>query len=148
MAQAQITTSTGNQRNRSWEGRTTSEMMMTSKRSVLGHTTPTTLRVSWRCIVWSHQSRHLRRSAQHEKKKREEKSEKGLFTVTREPRAGQASDLRVRDDDVRARTVVSSKKILQNRYCSTFICLWQILSNYGLTRLKRFISSIPTKLCN
>ena len=25
-------------------------------------------------------------------------------------------------------------------YCSTFACLWQILSNYGLTRIKRFVS--------
>jgi len=25
------------------------------------------------------------------------------------------------------------------RYCSTFICLWQILSNYGLTMIKRFV---------
>ena len=37
---------------------------------------------------------------------------------------------------------------LQNRNSSTFVCIWQILSNYGLTRLKRFVSSIPTKLCN
>jgi len=27
------------------------------------------------------------------------------------------------------------------RYCSTFICIWQLLSNHRLTRLKRFITS-------
>jgi len=32
--------------------------------------------------------------------------------------------------------------------CSTFVCIWQILFNYRVTRLKRFVSSIPTKLCN
>ena len=34
------------------------------------------------------------------------------------------------------------------RYCSTFVCLWQILSNYGLTRIKRFVSRFPAKLCS
>ena len=40
------------------------------------------------------------------------------------------------------------QKNLQNRNSSTFVCIWQILSNHELTRLKRFVSSIPTKLCN
>jgi len=44
--------------------------------------------------------------------------------------------------------LVYFQKILQNRNSSTFVCIWQILFNYGLIRLKRFISSIPTKLCN
>jgi hypothetical protein len=33
-------------------------------------------------------------------------------------------------------------------YCSAFVCIWQILSNYGLTRLKRFVSWCTIKLCN
>jgi hypothetical protein len=32
------------------------------------------------------------------------------------------------------------------RYCSTFVCLWQILSNYRLIRVKRFISRFTGKL--
>jgi len=40
------------------------------------------------------------------------------------------------------------QKNLQNMNSNTFICIWQILSNYKLTRLKRFVLSIPTKLCN
>ena len=31
---------------------------------------------------------------------------------------------------------------------SIFVCLWQILSNYKLTRVKRFISRFTGKLCN
>ena len=34
------------------------------------------------------------------------------------------------------------------RYCSTFVCLWQIFSNHRLTRIKRFISRFTGKLCN
>ena len=37
-------------------------------------------------------------------------------------------------------------KKIQNKYCSIFVCIWQILFNYGLTRLKRFISQIKDKL--
>jgi len=37
---------------------------------------------------------------------------------------------------------------LQNRNSSSFVCIWQILFNYGLTRFKRIVSSISTKLCN
>jgi len=40
------------------------------------------------------------------------------------------------------------QKNLQNWHCSIFVCIWQKLSNYGLTRLKIFVSSISTKLCN
>jgi hypothetical protein len=29
-----------------------------------------------------------------------------------------------------------------------FICLWQILSYHGLTRLKRFVSQSTSKPCN
>ena len=39
-------------------------------------------------------------------------------------------------------------KILQNMNSTTFVCIWQILSNHVLTRLKRFVSLISTKLCN
>jgi len=34
------------------------------------------------------------------------------------------------------------------RYCSIFVCIWQILFNYVLTRLKRFVSQFTSKLCN
>jgi len=37
---------------------------------------------------------------------------------------------------------------LQNGHCRIFFCIWQILSNYGLTRLKRFVSQITGKLYN
>jgi len=48
-----------------------------------------------------------------------------------------------------ARALFTSKKFyLQNRNSSTFVCIWQILSNHVLTRLKRFISQITDKLCN
>ena len=33
-------------------------------------------------------------------------------------------------------------------YYITFVCIWQLVSNYRLIRLKRFISSFTTKLCN
>ena len=33
-------------------------------------------------------------------------------------------------------------------YCSTFVCLWQILSNHRLIRVKRFISQFTNKLYN
>jgi hypothetical protein len=35
-----------------------------------------------------------------------------------------------------------------SKYCSTFVCIWQLVSNYGLIRLKRFISWFTTKLYN
>ena len=41
--------------------------------------------------------------------------------------------------------LVYFQKILQNRNSSTFVCIWQILSNYGLTRLQK-ICQIKTKL--
>ena len=34
------------------------------------------------------------------------------------------------------------------RYCSTFVFIWQTLSNQGVTRLKRFVSWFTDKLCN
>jgi hypothetical protein len=37
---------------------------------------------------------------------------------------------------------------LQNGYGSFFVVIWQILSNHGLIRLKRFVSSISSKLYN
>jgi len=33
-------------------------------------------------------------------------------------------------------------------YCSIFVCIWQILSNHGVTRIIRFVSQITDKLCN
>jgi hypothetical protein len=39
-------------------------------------------------------------------------------------------------------------KFLAKRYCSVFVVIWQILFNHGLIRLKRFVSSISSKLCN
>ena len=44
--------------------------------------------------------------------------------------------------------LVYFQKILQNRNSGTFVYIWQILSNYRLTRLKRFVSSIPIKMCS
>jgi hypothetical protein len=41
--------------------------------------------------------------------------------------------------------IVYFQNFLQNRNSSIFVCIWQILSNYGLIRVKRFVSSIPTK---
>ena len=40
------------------------------------------------------------------------------------------------------------QNFLENWHCSIFACIWQILSNHRLTRLKKFILSIPAKLCN
>jgi hypothetical protein len=37
---------------------------------------------------------------------------------------------------------------LQNGTVALFVVIWQILSNYGLIRLKRFVSSISSKLYN
>ena len=39
-------------------------------------------------------------------------------------------------------------KLKSFRHCSTFVCLWQILSNHGLTRIKRFVSWFTAKLYN
>jgi hypothetical protein len=33
-------------------------------------------------------------------------------------------------------------------YCSTFVCICQVVSNHELIRLKRFVSWFSTKLCN
>ena len=44
--------------------------------------------------------------------------------------------------------LVYFQKILQNMNNSTFVCIWQILSNHRLTRLKRFVSQITRKLYN
>jgi len=43
---------------------------------------------------------------------------------------------------------VGAKFFCKNKNNTIFVCIWQILSNYVLTRLKRSISSIPTKMCN
>jgi hypothetical protein len=37
---------------------------------------------------------------------------------------------------------------LQNGTIAFFVVIWQILFNHGLIRLKRFVSSISSKLCN
>ena len=39
-------------------------------------------------------------------------------------------------------------KIFGFGYCSIFVCIWYLVSNYGLIRLKRFILSFTAKLCN
>jgi len=46
------------------------------------------------------------------------------------------------------RGFVYFQNFLQNMNSDTFVCIWQILSNHGLTGVKRFVSSISTKLCN
>jgi len=33
-------------------------------------------------------------------------------------------------------------------HCNTFVFIWQTLSNYGVTRLKTFVSRFTCKLCN
>jgi hypothetical protein len=33
-------------------------------------------------------------------------------------------------------------------FCSTFVVIWQNLSNHGLARFKRFVSTFIDKLCN
>jgi len=33
-------------------------------------------------------------------------------------------------------------------YCSIFVCIWQLVSNYGLIRFKSFVSRFLTQLCN
>jgi hypothetical protein len=42
----------------------------------------------------------------------------------------------------------SVSKKWQNDTVAIFVVIWQIVSNYGLIRLKRFILSISSKLCN
>jgi hypothetical protein len=37
---------------------------------------------------------------------------------------------------------------LQNSTVAIFVVIWQILFNHGLIRLKSFVSSISSKLCN
>jgi hypothetical protein len=39
-------------------------------------------------------------------------------------------------------------KFLAKCNCSTFVVSWELVSNHGLIRLKRFVSSISSKLCN
>jgi hypothetical protein len=39
-------------------------------------------------------------------------------------------------------------KFLAKCNCSIFVVIWQLVSNHGLIRLKRFVSSISSKLCN
>jgi hypothetical protein len=50
--------------------------------------------------------------------------------------------------DARTFGTVWMPKFLAKRYSSVFVVIWQILSNHGLIRLKRFVSSISSKLCN
>jgi hypothetical protein len=44
--------------------------------------------------------------------------------------------------------LVYTWKNFKFRYCSTFVCLWQIISNHKLIRIKRFISRFTGKLYN
>jgi hypothetical protein len=44
--------------------------------------------------------------------------------------------------------VFRCKKKLEFWYCSTFVCIWQLVSNHELINLKRFVSWFTTKLCN
>jgi hypothetical protein len=44
--------------------------------------------------------------------------------------------------------VFRCKKKLEFWYCSTFVCIWQLVSNHELISLKRFVSWFTTKLCN
>ena len=45
-----------------------------------------------------------------------------------------------RGNTVSPKAPFSCKKILAFGYCSTFVFIWQKLSNYKLIRLKRFVS--------
>jgi hypothetical protein len=47
----------------------------------------------------------------------------------------------------RFRSCLDSKSFLF-WYCSTFVFIWQTLSNHRVTRLKRFVLRFPGKLCN
>ena len=44
--------------------------------------------------------------------------------------------------------LVQFAKVFVFNYCSIFVFIWQILSNHGVTKLKRFISRFIVKLCN
>jgi hypothetical protein len=44
--------------------------------------------------------------------------------------------------------LVQLQIFLQNDHVARFVVIWQLVSNHGLIRLKRFISSISSKLCN
>jgi hypothetical protein len=44
--------------------------------------------------------------------------------------------------------LVQLQFFLQNNPVARFVVIWQLVSNYGLIRLKRFVSSISSKLCN
>jgi hypothetical protein len=39
-------------------------------------------------------------------------------------------------------------KFFGKHYCSNFVVIWQVLSDHGLTRFKRFVSWISSKLYN
>jgi len=43
--------------------------------------------------------------------------------------------------------LVQFAKNVEKRHCSTFVFIWQTLSNYRVTRLKRFISRFTDELC-
>ena len=40
------------------------------------------------------------------------------------------------------------KFFLDLGYCNTFVCIWQLVSNYGLIRFESFVSRFLTQLCN
>ena len=44
--------------------------------------------------------------------------------------------------------VFSSRKVCEKIIIARFDFIWQLLSNHGVIRLKRFVSSFTTKLCN
>jgi hypothetical protein len=44
--------------------------------------------------------------------------------------------------------LLDAKKIWQNRHCSVFVVIWQLVSNHSLIRIKRFVSWISSKLYN
>jgi len=50
--------------------------------------------------------------------------------------------------EIRFKPRLVSKFFEFYKYYSTFVFIWQLLFNYRLTRLKRFISRFTVKLCN
>jgi len=47
-----------------------------------------------------------------------------------------------------AKGVFSSRKVCEKIVVARFGFIWQLLSNYGVISLKKFVSSFTTKLCN
>jgi hypothetical protein len=110
------------------------------------------------CLLEVRETKHtgdLREQACRAKCRQEYKMDEDAAPITEENKTEGANHTRISNQDdknwwnsIRWLGLVQLQIFLQNDPVARFVVIRQLVSNHGLIRLKRFVSSISSKLCN